>query len=70
MHGVPEGRYTVAHRACPERNEGEAVGKFGSERAEIPTGVTLELATFAANNLVDFVNFILARRSILCAGRI
>ena len=24
---VPEGRHNVAHRACPERGEGEAVGK-------------------------------------------
>jgi|SRR6267143_3164537 len=29
--GVPEGRHTVAHRACLKRSEGQAVGKKKDE---------------------------------------
>ena len=38
--GVPEGRHSVAHRACPERSEGEAVGKLSEDAHKTPLGVT------------------------------
>jgi hypothetical protein len=38
--GVPEGRHNVAHRARPERSEGEAVGNCDEDDQKTPTGVT------------------------------
>jgi hypothetical protein len=38
---VPEGRHRVAHGACPERREGEAVGNNADNHKKAPTGAAL-----------------------------
>jgi hypothetical protein len=36
--GVPEGRHNVAHGACPERSEGEAVGNKAGNHKKAQAG--------------------------------
>jgi hypothetical protein len=41
LPGVPEGRHNVAHGACPERREGEAVGNKAGNHKKAPAGAAL-----------------------------
>jgi hypothetical protein len=39
---VPEGRHNVAHGACPDRREGEAVGNKAGNHKKAPPGAALQ----------------------------
>ncbi len=53
--GVPEGRRNVAHRACPERSEGEAVWKWLEDDQKTTTGVTHGIHIHGMNPLPGIV---------------
>jgi len=53
---VPEGRHNLAHGACPERSEGEAVGNIAGDDKKAPAGAALRACADECSLLARMLN--------------
>jgi len=63
---VPEGRHNVAHGACPERREGEAVGNKAGNGKKAPAGAALRAPAHECGPLPSYRGGEIGGKQSLC----